>query len=379
MGGGKPMIAVAAPATLRVREATPAELQAWDEMVRRFANHRVVHTMAWVRSLEASGFGRGHFLVLEKNGDIVGCLPGLLSGVGPLRLFGSPPPASQSASMGPAFDEHRVSTAEVMEALVPFLDRALGIHHIEIMSPDLDPGTMLGLGFRAEAWPTYRVPLFPGNERRTLKGLKDSARRNVTRGIKQGLEVRFETDESFVDEHFEQIKEVYVKGGHVVNFGRSRVLECFRAMRDAGNLVAVSVYLPNRVNIATGMFTIEGRELLLWTWAHRLKYRWHRPTELMTWSVMQRALENGCDTFDLMGLGDFKSKFGAELDNRKYRWIRSRYRWLTGMRDLAAKGLQWQQALRGRVARWGSPTAQRLDPIPPLQEHGRMSGGLRLL
>jgi hypothetical protein len=129
-------------------------------------------------------------------------------------------------------------------------------------------------------------------------------------------------------------------------------------LRDAGNLLAVSVYLPEeRVSIATGMFTVEGKELLLWTWAHRFKYRWHRPTELMTWAVMQRALSLGCESFDLMGLGDFKTKFGAELDNRKYRWVRSRYRWLTGMRDLAAKGLQWQQAVRGRVARWGSLSA----------------------
>ena len=102
---------------------------------------------------------------------------------------------------------------------------------------------------------------------------------------------------------------------------------------------------------------IEGKELLLWTWAHRFKHRWYRPTELMTWAVMQRALSLGCESFDLMGLGDFKTKFGAELDHRKYRWVRSRYWWLTGMRDLAAKGLQWQQAVRGRVARWGSLSA----------------------
>jgi hypothetical protein len=371
------MIALANAATLRVREATPAELRNWDELVRSFANHRVVHTKAWVRSLQASGYGRARFLVVEKNGEIVACVPGLLSYVGPFRLFGSPPPASQSASMGPAFDESRISTGELMDALVPFLDHTLGVHHVEIMSPDLDPGTMLGSGFRGEPWPTYRVQLFPRNELRTLRGLKESARRNITRGIKQGLEVRFETDESFVREHYEQIKEVYVRGGNAVNFRRQRVLQCFRVMRDAGNLLAVSVYLPNRVNIATGMFTIEGKELLLWTWAHRVKYRWHRPTELMTWTVMQRALAAGCETFDLMGLGDFKAKFGAELDNRKYRWVRSRYRWLTGMRDLAAKGLQLQQGLRGRMARWGSPT-QRLAPVPTLDEHDRMSGGIKL-
>jgi hypothetical protein len=352
------MTTLAASSTTQLREASPSELAGWDALVRRFTNHRVVHTTAWVRSLEASGFGHPLFLVFEQGGEIVGCLPGLVSEVGPFRLFGSPPPASQSVSMGPAFDPERVTTAELMEVAIPYLENRLAVHHMEIMSPDLDPAAMLGLGFRGEPWPTYRVPLFPGNEARTFKGLKENARRNVTRGIKLGLEVRFESDMSFVDEHYDQIREVYVRGGHAVNFRHQRVLHCFRSLSDAGNLLAVSVYLPEEpISIATGMFTVEGNELLLWTWAHRFKYRWHRPTELMTWTVMQRALSLGCETFDLMGLGDFKTKFGAELDNRKYRWVRSRYRWLTGMRDLAAKGLQWQQAVRGRVARWGSLSA----------------------
>jgi hypothetical protein len=114
------------------------------------------------------------------------------------------------------------------------------------------------------------------------------------------------------------------------------------------------------------MFTIEGTELLLWTWAHRTKYRWHRPTELMTWTVVQAALRAGCDTFDFMGLGDFKAKFGAQLDNRKYRWIRSRYRWLSSMRGIAAKGLQWQQVVRARLSYW-RPVLQTLEPIPTLR------------
>jgi hypothetical protein len=352
------MTTLAASLAIGLREATPAEQVGWDNLVRGFANHRVVHTTAWVRSLEASGFGHPLFLVFEKNGEIVGCLPGLVSEVGPFRLFGSPPPASQSVSMGPAFDPARVTTRELMDVAVPFLEGRLGVHHMEIMSPDLDPSVMLALGFRGEPWPTYRAPLFPQDEARTFKRLKESARRNVTRGMKLGLQVRFEEDISFVDEHYDQVREVYVRGGHAINFRHQRVLHCFRSLRDAGNLLAVSVYLPGeQSSIASGIFTVEAKELLLWTWAHRFKHRWHRPTELMTWTVMQRALALGCETFDLMGLGDFKTKFGAELDDRKYRWVKSRYRWLTGMRDLAAKGLQWQQAVRGRVARWGSLSA----------------------
>jgi hypothetical protein len=363
------MTAIGLTSRVQVRELTRGELSSWDQLVRRFANHRVVHTTAWLKSLEASGFGKARFLSFEKEGEIVGCMPGLLIDVGPLRVFGSPPPGSQTVSMGPAFDEHRVSTPEMMGGLTLFLEQRLGVHHTEIVSPDLDPATMPGLGFRGKPWPTHRTRLFPGDEAKTLKQLKDSARRNIARGVKQGLDVHFETDESFVNEHYRQIKESCLRSGKVVSFKQQRVLECFRRLRDSGNLLAVSVYLPNRVSIATGMFTIEGTELLLWTWAHRPRYRWHRPTELMTWTVMQRAVREGCETFDLMGFGEFKTRFGAELDNRRHRWIRSRYRWLLDVRDFAAKGFQWQQMVRGRMARLSFPAAfQGLEPVPSLRD-----------
>jgi hypothetical protein len=69
----------------------------------------------------------------------------------------------------------------------------------------------------------------------------------------------------------------------------------------------------------------------------------------MTWTVMKKAMEMGCETFDFMGRGDFKAKFGAELDMSKHRWVRSRYEWLATTRNLASRGYKWQQAIRGRM------------------------------
>src|SRR5439155_11778234 len=73
----------AAGSAFAVREASLAELECWDELVRGFPNCRVVHTRAWVRSLEACGKGRPLYLVFEQTGEVVGCLPGLLVRVGP--------------------------------------------------------------------------------------------------------------------------------------------------------------------------------------------------------------------------------------------------------------------------------------------------------
>jgi D-aspartate ligase len=351
---------------MRIRQATLDEVGSWDTIVRRFPNYRLPHTRAWIDALVADGCGQPLFLMLEQDGEVVGALPGLIRRVGRWRLFGSPLAGWQTVSQGPAYDPERFSAAAFASALTPYLEREHGVDHVELMHTGLDAEAMRGAGFAGESVPTFKAPLFPGDAARTLKQLKDSARRNVKRAQRLGLTVRFEHDERFVDEHYDQVTEVYHRGGYTVPFTKQRVLEMFRRLRDAGNLVALSVYLPGgRTNIATGLFFIEGKELLLWMWAHREHYRWYRPTELMTWAAMERAVERGCDTFDLMGRGDFKAKFGAEPDATKTRWLRSRSRWLQGARKLASIGYYAQQAVRGRFKKLARRLTHRVPNGTP--------------
>ena len=305
-----------------------------------------------MNSLQSTLKGQPLFLLYERANRIVGCIPGYLTKVGPVRLFGSPLQGWQTVSMGPTFDSKAISTDELIRPLIAYLRLHHGVHHIEVISSELDEKAMGDLRFRNEPLPTYRAPLFPEDQDRSLKAMKDSARRNIRRALKLGLEVRFEEDESFVDEHYDQLREVFARGGATLPFGKRRALDFFRFMKASGNLIAVSVYLPNNgPNIATGMFTVEGRELLLWMWTHRTEYRWYRPTELMTWRAMQKAMELGCDTFDFMGRGDFKAKFGAKLEYSKHRWTWSRYEWLAVSRSLAVRVYKSQQSVRGKMIR----------------------------
>jgi predicted ATP-grasp superfamily ATP-dependent carboligase len=337
---------------MRVREATVAELGEWDAIVRRFPNHRLPHTRAWLDALVANNCGRPLFLLLEDESGIVGAFPGLLVKVGRWRLFGSPLAGWQTVSLGPAYDPARFDTAVFAQTIVAYLEREHDVDHVELLHLGLDADGMRAAGFEGEQVPTYRATLFPGDEARTFKQLKDSAKRNVKRARRLGLVVRFEDDERFVDEHYSQVQEVYRRGGYTVPFSKQHVLEFFRRLKHSGNLIAVSVYLPGgRISIATGIFTVEGTELLLWMWAHRGHYRWYRPSELMTWAVMEQAIQRGCTTFDFMGRGPFKAKFGAALDETKIRWLRGRHRWLMKARKVAKTAFYWQQGAIGRTSR----------------------------
>ena len=225
------------------RSAWSKESRNWDSLVTSFPNHRVVHRRCWAESIQASTGARAVFLVFERHGEVVGCLPGLIRRVGPLRLFGSPLVGWQTCSMGPAFDTRRVTTGELMSSVITLLEGRFGVHHIELISGELDDAAMRDLGFRAESIPTLRAPLNPGDPGRTLKQLRDSARRNVRRAERLGLVARAETDETFVDDAYEQMKEVFVRGGNVVPFthrSSARILSPHEGSKHAARRLGLS-------------------------------------------------------------------------------------------------------------------------------------------
>lgn len=349
---------------VRVRAATGGEIAGWDALVSQFPQRRVVHRRAWLESIERSGQGRPLYLIIERHGQTVGCLPGLVAQVGPLRVFGSPLPGCQTASMGPLFDPERVSTAALLQAALAELESGHGVHHVEVVSDALEQGAMVSLGFQGRPVPTFRAPLHPDDPARTFRQLHDTARRNVRRAERLGLVVSLGNWPGLAAEAYRQIEEVFVRGGNMVPFGLSRVEAFVACMEADASLLAVTVRLPESGEaVACGLFTVADHELLLWQWAHRPSQRWYRATELMTWTVMRHAMERGCTTFDLMGEGDFKAHFGATLQCPHQRWVRSRYRWITPLRDAAERAYRWQQGTRGRVARWASGAPRHTPPV----------------
>jgi len=334
-----------------IREASPQELSNWDKLVTRFDNYRVFHKTSWLRSVEAFSGAQRLQLVFEKEGEIVACLPGFLVRKAFLRIFGSPLVGWQTEVMGPVFDRERISAREICATLTPFLISRYGVQHIELVSAHLDRQVMNEFGFQAKLQHTCRVALFPGDQERTMKNIDPKTRSQTRKAIRLGLIAKIETDDCFIDEFYDQLKEVFTRRGNAVPFSLKRARQWFLHMKESGNLLAISICTPEGICIATGLFMVEGRELNLWGWTHRTKYRPYCPTELLMWTALEHGMKAGCETLDMAGGGAAKAKFGARPDETVYRFLWSRYEWLAHLRHSAEKTYRWQQRFRGRLAR----------------------------
>ena len=253
--------------------------------------------------------------------------------------------------------------------MLPFLEKRYGVTHIELACAHLDHAVMQDLGFRGKLLFTYRVTLFPGDEAQTMKNMKSTTRTQLRKAIKLGLTARIESEESFVDEFYNQMKEVFVRRGKTVPFSRNCALRCFRHMKESGNLLALSIRMADGTCIATGIFMIEGK-------SPSLELDTPNPVPLIlsqrtvTMDGNEEGYGAGRMTFDMAGGGEAKVKFGAVPDETGYRWTRSRYRWLAHLRDGAEKAYRWQQALRGRIAQRRTIGAQG-QPHNGNEKHNR--------
>jgi CelD/BcsL family acetyltransferase involved in cellulose biosynthesis len=349
-----------------VREATPQEIAAWDQIVQQFPGWRVFHLRAWIESIEAFAGVKATYLMVEKHGAPVGCVPGFVVRFGPIRVFGSPREGWQTDAMGPVFDATSVSTSEVLSALIAFLERRYGVHHIEMAGSALDAAAMEGLGFRGQKVFTYRMPLFPGDEARTLSAVH-SRTRTYMRSLKKGnLTVSFDADSAFVEEHYAQIQGVFARRGKSVPFSKDRVLQLVNHLKPTGHLLTVAVRKSDDGRcIGTGMFLTAGAEMYLWSWAHREEFGRLHPIELLTWVAMQKGMEAGCTSLDFSGGGQAKAKYGAFPDETNVRWLRSRYQWLAELRHLALRCYRMQQSARGRVKRLATRPRRAPQPAAP--------------
>lgn len=333
------------------REAKKFEIECWDELVTQFPNHQVFHLYGWIKSVEEYTGAKAIFMIAERDGHIVACCPGFLYKFAGLTFFCSPREGWQTDSMGPVFDPETVNTADLISALLRYLQKTHRVKYVELNSRCLDKNEMRRLGFVEEIMPTLRTSLLTNEPEEMFKALDGKARNQVRKAIKVGLIAKCGHTEDFLDQYYSQIKEVFQRRKSTLPFSRHRIEVVFNFLGESDPLLPISIFLPGESEcIATGIFLLANNEMYLWGWAHRKEYGSLCPIELLTWTAIEIAIQKGCTALDFGGLGKAKKKYNAVLDEKTNRYMISFIPGLIPMRALARRAYRWQQKFRGKLS-----------------------------
>ena len=310
--------------------------QEWDALVDRCPMATVFHRAAWLGSIDATEDVSIARVACERDGVLMGVWPIGLLRKGPLRVGGSPLPGWNTAYLGPVFTdacEDRLGALRAMLRGKPISNPSFVA--TRCMHTDMD---LSGLGFRrTRDFETYEMGL-TRDEDYLFSVMKGACRTSIRKGTKNGLEVRVEEDDTYIDDFCAMSDEVFAKSSLKTPYSRRFVEEVQERLTSAGELIVASAF-HGEDRVATVMIPHNGRTAMYFAGASYGAKLSLMPNNLLLWEVMRACKDRGLSSFDMISTsgkpGKFKMAFGPaarvscvhweRTSNPIVKWMREKY------------------------------------------------------
>lgn len=283
-----------------------------DDVLSTFDDHTLFQTKAWLDFVvEAQGAEIVTANVVGRDGDVVGRFTGLVVRAFGLRILGSPLPGWTTSYMGFNLRDGADRT-EAMLALKRFAFRDLQCVHVEIADRHAAPEHLTEADFivSTTGMTGYEVDLSGGPEA-VLANMKANRRRNIKKAERLGVQVEVATDDDFVVDFYGQLKDVFEKQGLVPPYGIARVRALIDHLGPTGRLLRLRARDPSGRCVATGIFPAANGTMYFWGGASWRDSQAMRPNEAIHWQAMRYWMERGIQTYDMVGRGTYKERYGA--------------------------------------------------------------------
>ena len=339
------------------RVLTEAEVP-WDRLD-AFPDRTVFQTRPWLDFLRASQGVRPVVIEVSKAGRLQGYFTGAVFRKFGIPIFGSSFPGWTTGHMG--FNLlNGAEISEIAPELVSYVFNDLGCWHIEINDPKVKAEHFLkrfpSVASRDIAgW----VGDLSGSEEAVLKRMDSDRRRCIRKAAQRGLIVEQCFDESFAEDYYPQMADVFQRQGLVPTYSKDRLTLLIRNLIGSGNLLLVRVREPETGRcIGSGIFPAFNGTMYFWGGAAFRSSLSHHPNESMHWFAMKYWRERGVVRYDMMGGGDYKAKYGGRPSVTQ--WVRvSRFPWLMSLRDIAQNSTRLLQRIKGQLIPQGSLQGER--------------------
>jgi CelD/BcsL family acetyltransferase involved in cellulose biosynthesis len=295
-------------------EQTPWEKVNWDGFA-SYPTSGPFQSRAWIEFLAEIQQAEPISAALIDGGQEVGRFTGLMVNKFGLRVLGSPLPGWTTPYMG--FNLRDGVPARVaVRALMRLAFNDLGCVHLELRDRWIGESDMAGLGFGRRDDVGYDDRTFEIDLRRPedaiFNDMASACRRCIRQAEKRGVTIEQARGESFADEFYPQIRDVFLRQGLVPTYGIDRVKALIRHLEPHGQILLLRARDADGRCIATGLYPAFNDVALFWGGASLKEHQHNRPNEALHWHAIRYWRERGIARYDLGGFMDYKRKYGGQ-------------------------------------------------------------------
>lgn len=272
----------------------------------------VFTTVPWLRYvLEDNPGGTPIVLRITKGQDYVGYFTGVLVTKLGIRIVGSPFRGWSTCFMG--FDlvsaEDRIALLSELESFLfsqykcryfEFIDRNIPF---ELVQPSPSARRVETLELRVDR-----------TDEELFKVFKTDCRNFIRQFERRGARIEIaRPDDQFADEFYEQLIDVFAKQDMRPTYSPQKVKRLLRHLGPDDMVLCLRVRDPEGRSIATSIFPGFREKFFFWGDASYQASQSYRPNEYMIWTAIRYWRGRGLKVFDMMGVRDYKRKFGSQV------------------------------------------------------------------
>jgi len=274
-----------------------------------YADRIVYQTLPWIKFIAHSQRAEPVLAALYRNDERLGYFTGLIVKKFGFKILGSPFPGWNTPYMG--FNlRPNVTRALATEALIDFAFNELRCHHIELMDRYMVPEDYSHLGFETSIFDSFELDLTLTKDQ-LWQNLRQDCREAIRKAERSGVVVEEAHDIEFADDYYDQLKHVFAVKNSVPPFGVDRVRQMITFMEPTGNLLMLRARNKEGTCIATSIRPAVNKTVFAWGSASWRHFSRAKPNEMLQWYAIKYWKGRGMRTFDLVGRGDYKLKYGS--------------------------------------------------------------------
>lgn len=313
------------------------------------SNKIVYTTKPWINFIRKDSKAEPVIIRITKNGIFIGYFVSLLTVKFGIRILGSPFRGWSTSMMG-IDTEYKEQKAAIYKELIPYVMKREKCCYMEIADRELSFENAETLGYQISKNDTLELDIAK-DDAGLFKQMKTDCRNFIRQFERRGARLEFaKPDDEFAEQYYDQLEDVFAKQGLVPTYSLDKVKCLMKEMGETGNILCLRVMSPDNRCIATSIFPGMNEKFFFWGGASYRSDQHFRPNEYMIWTAIKYWRDRGCKTFDMVGVRDYKRKFGS-YETEFPCIIISRPAFLVKLRNLAEKSFFLILKIRGVVNR----------------------------